>query len=131
MASGWAPIPLSFSAVLRDLDADDPLRRQTSLLSCRPFGSLRGRMRLPFGAAMVWQLNGASGEGAAGLASTLPEIDIRGILPALALIKAPARSSMSASPSRPDGRAGGLRPGHPAEASLRGWDERRGRGAAV
>ena len=92
MASGWAPIPLSFSAVLVISTltilcvVKRPRCRAVALL-----GSLGGvGCGFLLGAAMVfvWQLNGLSGEGAALLASTLPEIDIRGILLASLLIGA-------------------------------------------
>ena len=92
MASGWAPIPLSFSAVLVISTltilcvVKRPRYRAVALL-----GSLGGvGCGFLLGAAMVfvWQLNGLSGEGAALLASTLPEIDIRGILLASLLIGA-------------------------------------------
>ena len=92
MSAGWPPIPLAFAAVLviSVLTIVCVVKRSR----CRTvalLGSLGGvGCGFLMGWAMVlcWQLNGLAGEGAALLASTLPDIDVRGLLLASILIGA-------------------------------------------
>ncbi len=90
IAQGWHPIPLALASVL--------IIATVTILCVVPYarfrlvallGSLGGALcGFACGAVMVyvWQLIGLSGEGAALLASTLPAINMRGLLLASVLI---------------------------------------------
>ncbi len=92
IASGWPPIPLAFAAVLVIATATVAcVVKRARYRSVALLGSLGGvgcGFLLGAAMALAWQLNGLAGEGAALLASTLPNIDIRGILLASILIGA-------------------------------------------
>ena len=90
ISQGWQPVPLALASVL--------IISTVTILCVVPYaryrlvallGSLGGALcGFSCGALMVyvWQLIGLSGEGAALLASTLPELNMRGLLLASVLI---------------------------------------------
>lgn len=90
ISQGWQPVPLAFASVL--------IISTVTILCVVPYaryrlvallGSLGGALcGFACGALMVyvWQLIGLSGEGAALLASTLPGLNMRGLLLASVLI---------------------------------------------
>ena len=92
MSAGWPPIPLAFAAVLviSVLTIVCVVKRSR----CRTVALLGSLGGVGCGFLLGWvmvffcQLNGLAGEGAALLASTLPGIDVRGLLLASILIGA-------------------------------------------
>lgn len=92
IASGWPPIPLAFSAVLAistvTVICVVKRHRYRSAALLGSLGGVGGGFLLGVSMVFVWQLSGLAGEGAALLASTHPDIDIRGILLASLLIGA-------------------------------------------
>lgn len=90
MTRGWPPVPISLAAVLvistvTVLCVAPCARDRTAAL----LGSIGGvGCGFVMGGLMVqvWQLTGLAGEGAALLASTLPGIDMRGVLMAAILV---------------------------------------------
>ncbi|MCR5347832.1 MAG: YibE/F family protein [Fretibacterium sp.] len=92
VARGWPPVPVALASVLILSTVTvfcvvrRPHRRSSALL-----GSLGGvGCGFLFGVLMVrlWQLTGLAGEGSALLASTLPGIDMQGILLSAVLVGA-------------------------------------------
>ena len=92
MARGWPPVSLALAAVLVISTVTvlcvAPCSRDRSAALLGSLGGVSCGFLL--GALMVhlWQLTGLSGEGAALLASTLPGIDMRGVLLASILVGA-------------------------------------------
>ena len=90
MTRGWPPVPISLAAVVvistvTVLCVAPCARDRTAAL----LGSIGGvGCGFVMGCLMVqvWQLTGLAGEGAALLASTLPGIDMRGVLMAAVLV---------------------------------------------
>ena len=92
MTRGWSPMAMAFAAILLVSSATIfCVVRRSCYRSAALLGSLSGAgCGFLLGAFMVWawQLSGLAGEGAALLASTLPGIDMQGILLASILVSA-------------------------------------------
>ncbi len=90
IADGWKPIPLAFAAVLIisvltvACVVKRPRYRSVALLGS--LGGAAGGFLLGLAMVYAWQLNGLAGESATLLMSTMPNIDIRGILLASVII---------------------------------------------
>ncbi|NLL36230.1 MAG: YibE/F family protein [Fretibacterium sp.] len=92
IVAGWSPIPLGFAAALITSVATVAcVVRRSRYRTVALLGSLGGVTGgFLWGVVMVfmWKLTGLAGESAALLASTLPGIDIRGVLLASVIIGA-------------------------------------------
>lgn len=89
-AGGWAPVPFAFltSFAIAGVTVSLVVHRKQSRIVAflGTMGGVGGAFLLGFMMVHIWQLSGLSGDGAALLASTLPDIDLRGILLASIII---------------------------------------------
>ena len=92
MSEGWPPVPVALASVLAVSALTifcvvrQPRYRSAALLGS--LGGVCGGFLLGTLMVWVWQLTGLAGEGAALLASTLPGIDMRGVLLSAVLVGA-------------------------------------------
>ena len=90
VAEGWPPVPVALASVLflSTVTVACVVRRYRSAALLGSLGGVGGGFLLGALMVWVWQLTGLGGDGAALLASTLPGIDMRGILLSAVLVGA-------------------------------------------